>query len=70
MVVTVRMMSYFVGHFGSGILSYFLFLKWLMQLNLFISILLMIFIVIPQGILGTSDQVPPAPCNNSKQSTL
>ncbi|KAF6017965.1 TMC7 [Bugula neritina] len=48
-----------------GILSYFLFLKWLMQLNLFISILLMIFIVIPQGILGTSDQVPPAPCNNS-----
>lgn len=53
------------GHFGSGILSYFLFLKWLMQLNLFISILLMIFIVIPQGILGTSDQVPPAPCNNS-----
>ena len=36
------------GHFGSGVVSYFTFLKWLFMLNLAIFLLLFLFLVLPQ----------------------
>ncbi|XP_074648136.1 transmembrane channel-like protein 7 [Tubulanus polymorphus] len=36
------------GHFGSGVLSYFVFLRWLFFLNLFIFLVVFLFAVIPQ----------------------
>ncbi|XP_031556054.1 transmembrane channel-like protein 7 [Actinia tenebrosa] len=38
------------GSFGNGILSYFTFLKWLLNINIFIFILSLAFIVIPQAV--------------------
>lgn len=35
------------GTFGTGIVAYFLFIKWLMFLNLFIFLLILLFIIIP-----------------------
>ncbi|KAF6020403.1 TMC7 [Bugula neritina] len=61
------------GHFGTGVLSYFVFLKWLFQLNIVIFLLIITFIVIPQAVLGVSDQVASTPCsgiNNSLYSSL
>jgi len=48
------------GTFGTGIVAYFLFIKWLMFLNLFIFLLILFFIIIPtlvlvpQGLSGNS----------------
>ena len=38
------------GHFGTGVTSYFLFLKWIFLLNIPICILTVGFVVIPQVI--------------------
>lgn len=39
------------GNFGTGVVAYFLFLRWLMFLNLAIFVLILSFVVIPQTIL-------------------
>lgn len=39
------------GNFGTGVVAYFLFLRWLMFLNLAIFVLIFSFIVIPQIVL-------------------
>ncbi|KAK2148517.1 hypothetical protein LSH36_492g03009 [Paralvinella palmiformis] len=36
------------GSYGSGVVAYFLFLKWLFILNLIVCLLLAIFVVVPQ----------------------
>ena len=40
----------FTGEFGNGVLSYFKFLKWLWLLNIYIFILMTLFVVIPQAV--------------------
>lgn len=50
------------GTFGTGIVAYFLFIKWLMFLNLFIFLFILFFIIIPtlvlvpQGLSGNSTE--------------
>lgn len=39
------------GNFGTGVVAYFLFLRWLMFLNLAIFVLILAFVVIPQIVL-------------------
>jgi TMC domain. len=39
------------GNFGTGIVAYFLFIKWLMFLNLFIFLFILLFIIIPTLVL-------------------
>ena len=38
----------FIGKFGSSVASYFTFLRWLCALNLFLSLLLIFFVILPQ----------------------
>ena len=46
-----------IGSFGNGVLSYFTFLKWLLQLNMYIFILTLCFVIIPQAI-STGEELP------------
>lgn len=48
------------GNFGTGVVAYFLFLKWLMFLNLVIFILIFFFVVLPVIIL---DSCTPEACS-------
>lgn len=43
------------GNFGTGVVAYFLFLRWLMFLNLLIFALIFSFIVMPQVFLGGTE---------------
>jgi hypothetical protein len=36
------------GHFGTGVLSYFLFLKWLFYINIPVFVLTFGFVILPQ----------------------
>lgn len=45
------------GSFGNGVLSYFTFLKWLLLLNVYIFILILCFVIIPQS-LSTGEELP------------
>ena len=45
------------GSFGNGVLSYFTFLKWLLQLNVYIFVLTLCFLIIPQAI-STGKELP------------
>lgn len=38
----------FLGHFGSGVASYFIFLRWLFGINVVLTIMTGAFIVIPE----------------------
>lgn len=37
-----------LGHFGSGVASYFIFLRWLFGINIVLTIMTGAFIVIPE----------------------
>ncbi|KAJ8876070.1 hypothetical protein PR048_023978 [Dryococelus australis] len=39
------------GNFGTGVVSYFLFIKWLMFLNLIIFLLIFLFVILPEILL-------------------
>ena len=43
------------GHFGSGVASYFLFLRWLFFLNLWMFLLVTVFVVLPRMIFRPED---------------
>ncbi|XP_067930834.1 transmembrane channel-like protein 7 [Watersipora subatra] len=59
------------GHFGTGVVSYFVFLKWLFLLDVLIFSLIFLFIVIPEAVLGkTSNATYVQPCLNSNISNL
>ncbi|KAE8742635.1 hypothetical protein FOCC_FOCC011814 [Frankliniella occidentalis] len=51
------------GDFGTGVVAYFLFIKWLMLLNLGICLLMVVFIVLPALLLKPAEQ--PQECNLS-----
>ena len=44
------------GRFGSAVLCYFLFLRWLLLFNLLSSLLNLSFITLPWALLGTDTQ--------------
>ena len=46
--------EFFLGKFGTGVLSYFIFLRWLFLLNVLIFFLVLLFIFIPQVIYRPS----------------
>lgn len=39
------------GNFGTGVVAYFLFIKWLMFLNFFIFLIILLFVVVPSLVL-------------------
>lgn len=43
------------GHFGTGVVAYFIFLKYLFFLNLFIFFIIFLFIILPTTLLVNSD---------------
>lgn len=53
------------GKFGTGVVSYFLFLRWLLFLNLAISWLIVIFLILPKSLLVE----PVFPCEGVENST-
>ena len=42
------MVLFYLGNFGSGVVTYFRFFKWLFQLNIAIFLLMFFFVTIPQ----------------------
>ena len=66
------------GNFGTGIVAYFLFIKWLMFLNLFIFLFILLFIIIPTLVLvpqelsgnSTDDECSRNDSNSSVDSSF
>ena len=46
------------GNFGTGVVAYFLFLRWLMILNLLIFSIIFVFIILPQLVLVEPKDLP------------
>ena len=42
------------GHYGTGVLSYYIFLRWLMYLNLILFLMWTSFVIIPQAVWRSS----------------
>lgn len=47
------------GNFGTGLVAFFTFIKWLLYLNLFTCVLLTVFILVPQIFLVHSKVISP-----------
>lgn len=45
----------FPGNYGAGVITYFQFLKWLLQLNLMIAFLMLLFVIVPEAALKPED---------------
>lgn len=49
-----------VGHFGSGVASYFIFLRWLFGINIVLAIMTGAFVVIPEvRAVSGQQRMPP-----------
>lgn len=48
------------GHFGTGVVAFFFLIRWLAFLNLFVYVLIFLFIVLPQVILHEQRDIPCA----------
>ncbi|XP_053670578.1 transmembrane channel-like protein 7 [Anopheles nili] len=46
------------GHFGTGVVAYFLFLRWLVFLNLLLFLLIFAFVVLPHLVLREPSDLP------------
>ncbi|KAK3869181.1 hypothetical protein Pcinc_025501 [Petrolisthes cinctipes] len=55
-------LRYVEGNFGTGLVAFFTFIKWLLYLNLFTCILLTVFIILPEIFL----KHPKDPCDNEE----
>lgn len=53
------------GNFGMGIVAYFLFIKWLMYLNVLLFTMMFLFIVLPPILLDAPEGEPCIHSNNS-----
>lgn len=53
------------GNFGTGVVAYFLFLRWLLFLNLFIFSIILIVVITPQIILKEPKDIPCSELNAS-----
>ena len=60
---------FILGSFGNGVLSYFTFLKWLFLLNVYIFILTLCFVIIPQA-LSTGEELPLESPQNFSDSAI
>lgn len=67
-------LRYVEGNFGTGLVAFFTFIKWLLYLNLFTCVLLTVFILVPQIFLVHSKVIslPLTPCSSipSQSHTL
>lgn len=54
------------GQFGTGVVAYFVFLRWLLFLNITISFLIIIFMIIPKTVLTETEY----PCDNDQNTTI
>lgn len=45
------------GNFGTGVVSYFMFLRWLMFLNMTISVMIILFLILPKLLLVEETQI-------------
>lgn len=59
------------GQFGSGVVSYFVFLRWLMLLNLFVFLILFSFVSLPTLVICADTRQPVAEghANNTSNAT-
>ncbi len=59
------------GQFGSGVVSYFAFLRWLMFLNLFVFLVEFGFVSLPMLVIcaGTTESVKNSHANNTSNAT-
>lgn len=53
------------GKFGTGVVSYFLFLRWLLFLNLAISVIIILFMILPKTLLHEIHH----PCEDYEQNS-
>ncbi|CAG0893214.1 unnamed protein product [Darwinula stevensoni] len=55
------------GHYGTGIVSYFVFLRWLLLLNVLLGVLVVIFIMVPVAVVQDDQYTTPNATDCSKQ---